>query len=425
MKSRILLSIAVATSALVSFSSCQKETEDIFKEPVSARVSASVAEIKKVLTEAENGWSFYYFPSNGVPSMMTLTFTDTKVSVSSEADPSKVVSSYYSVRASEDVSLLFDTYNSILHADATPSITQYQANKGDFDFKVVKCTPEEIELHGTRFGSICRMYPLEGSSRDFLQKVKDNSERFVIGSVSAKIGGGDVVATFDLLNRVFSIGRLGAKSNEITSLPFIINDKNVQLYQPLPYNGKVLYDFSFDIENARMQSGDVVFDWVKPEGYMTYDSYVGKYTMTANDKSFPVELKVKKESKSYDLVGLNPNYNVEVVYDAGNGALGIVFQSLGVYDGASYVLCPWDSITTYYTWTPGVGIRSTTEDNTIPNFTLSFVDNGVWDGYKADSFLIRKLDSTGKPTNDSPASAMFFATGSYALVTPTMTKIAE
>jgi len=427
MKSRIFLTIALVVSVLVTFSSCQKDQDEIFDEKASVRVDKYLTEVKKTLESAENGWALYYFPDEGYSStVMTVSFVDGMAYVSSEAKPEAVDSSYYRVGSIDGASLVFDTYNSILHLDSTPSDTKYQANHGDFDFRIIECSPEQVVLEGKRYLRKCRMYPLKESAKTYLEKVKDNNDSFVIGTASTKIGNGDVVAYFSLESRTFSIGRLGASSNERESTQYIITENGIQLYEPLFYNGVTLYDMTFDADEDKVQAGDIIFDRVVPEGFLTYNQYLGKYTMTSDGTSFEVELKEKKKNSSYELVGLNPNYSVLVGYKAASGSIEFSYQIVCVYDGVSYAICPWDTNEGYYTWGAGIGIISEVDDPSSDEFTLKFVDNGVWESYRANSLLLRRINaSDGKPSNDDADPAVLFANGSSRLPSPTMKKISE
>lgn len=426
MKTRIFNNIALAVSLLVAFSSCQKDDYEVFDKSVSTRTSEYIAEIKDVLTGAENGWLFYYFPEKAASSMMTLAFSDTTVSVSSERNPSLTETSFYRTAFVDGVSILFDTYNSILHADATPSHSAYQGHGGDFDFRVISACPDSVILRGVRNGTVCRMYPLKETSQSYLEKVRSNIDEIFVVQATGRVGGGDVVVNLDPDKRIFSIGRLGAMSSEFTEAHYIIDDKGIQLNQPLEYNGEVFYDIRFDSEKNKLIAGNIVFDPVVPEGFLPYAGYLGKYTMTTENGSFPVELKQKEKGSSYYLGGLNPNYSVEVQYKKASGSLEIVYQELGVYENVKYLMCPFDSNSGYYTWSAGVGLAGLVEDTSVDDFSISFGDNGIWSGYSVTSFLIRRVDpETDKPTNDKVDPAMYFASGSDRLLNPSMKKIVE
>ena len=60
-KNNIILFLLMALPTLL-MTSCLKDQEDLFDDSASARTTKYLANIKQVLTSAENGWLFNYYP---------------------------------------------------------------------------------------------------------------------------------------------------------------------------------------------------------------------------------------------------------------------------------------------------------------------------------------------------------------------------
>lgn len=48
--------------AILSFTSCSNDIDEVFDKPSAERVNDAIAEYKTVLTSAENGWLMKYYP---------------------------------------------------------------------------------------------------------------------------------------------------------------------------------------------------------------------------------------------------------------------------------------------------------------------------------------------------------------------------
>ena len=429
MKHRTLLSIAFAVSALIVVSSCQKEESDIFEKPSSDRVSDYLASFRDILTTPEKGWVMYYYPgSDYAASIMTLDFTETEVTVASELDPEVKATSYYKLDANDGAAICFDTYNPILHLDATPSLFYYEARKGDFDFRIISYSEKEIVLQGRRTDHFCRLVPLEKSSTDFLKAVRKNSDDFGIYYFVGKVGNGDVEGEFDLESRTFYLGRVGGPAEERVSTKFLFTEDRIILYQPVRYNGVSFSEFTYGdgTSSTEVSSSGVTFHKVIPDGFMTYDSYLGKYNMVLNGRTCPVELKPNKINKSYFLTGLSSNFDIEVNYSSSNnGIIYIVFQKIASENGLDIVLCPFDYEEGYLTWSIGVGVIGEVDNPSLPDFTVKFFDNGLWSGNEATGFILWTLNSSGKSAGSPTDKKWRFVDGNYYFTNPVMKKIAE
>lgn len=150
MNKSVYILIALFTLCI---SSCSDEN-DIFDSSSARRMNAMLQECNEILTGAENGWIFEYYPEDSKYGGFQLYMTFSKegeVKVTAESpileSPGEQVTSMYQVKADMGPVLSFDTYNRILHqfSDPDPDGLGYE---GDYEFVILTINKEGIELRG-------------------------------------------------------------------------------------------------------------------------------------------------------------------------------------------------------------------------------------------------------------------------------------
>ena len=142
--------------------------------------------------------------------------------------------------------------------------------------------------------------------------------------------------------------------------------------------------------SVRDENGDVVYENGKPKVRLETEEEVDKRINRTLDER-KVVLEEKDYNHSFTMKGL-PEFDVEVTYNRGEGRIEIMYQYLGTYQGYEVWLCPWDAASGYLTWSPEVGLVGV-EERANP-LTISFVENGAWLDYNADSFLFYAFSGT-------------------------------
>ena len=162
MNKSVYILIALFTLCI---SSCSDEN-DIFDSSSARRMNAMLQECNEILTGAENGWIFEYYPEDSKYGGFQLYMTFSKegeVKVTAESpileSPGEQVTSMYQVKADMGPVLSFDTYNRILHqfSDPDPDGLGYE---GDYEFVILTINKEGIELRGKKTGVKMQMIPL-------------------------------------------------------------------------------------------------------------------------------------------------------------------------------------------------------------------------------------------------------------------------
>lgn len=286
------LLILLALPAML-MQSCLKDQEDDFADNASKRLTDLINKTSETLTSSENGWALDYYFGNPVStggSSMALVFDKDQVSAYGELDTTTVYKSHWSMKGNNGAVLSFDSYNSLLHAYATPTASRYQGSQGDFEFAIDSVAPDEIHMHGIRNRQPLVLHRLE---KDFKQYVVDEVAQVngnYLEKTTANISGIDVTMAYDWETRVAEISYSTAGDTTTVSMPFTYTDKGIRFFKPVSIGGKTLSDFEFVDDEDVMEnvhyntldagSTDVVFTAKYPNGYRHKDAWGGDYTFT-------------------------------------------------------------------------------------------------------------------------------------------------
>ena len=172
-----VLSFILLLSTLL-FQSCTSDQDDIFSNSSSLRMQEVLDKAKAALTGNDNGWALDYYPDRNLTYggiAYAIQFNGTVATVfSQEADKSE--KSLYKLTNDDGPVLSFDTYNSLMHAYATPSPSEYEAKDGDFEFIIMDIQNDLITLKGKRSGNLMYMHRLSQSAREYIAAVKKTEE---------------------------------------------------------------------------------------------------------------------------------------------------------------------------------------------------------------------------------------------------------
>jgi hypothetical protein len=156
MKTKYLLLIGLFAATMVA---CSRDEESLFEESAAIRAQKAIENAQNVFTSQEAGWEMAYFPNleNTAKGFnMVLKFKkDGSVSVTaknSTTTMNKIVTdsaSTWQVKSDYGPILTFDTYNEVLHAWADPG-GDGAGLLGDYEFLILKATPELVLLKGKK-----------------------------------------------------------------------------------------------------------------------------------------------------------------------------------------------------------------------------------------------------------------------------------
>lgn len=167
MKAKYLVMIALLAA---TFAACSRDEESLFDKSAAERAREAVENAFDVLTTAENGWEMAYFPNleadakgynmvlkfnkNGNVSVTAKNMATTANKIMTDTASTWVVKSDYGPLLS------FDTYNDVFHAFSDPG-NDGAGMLGDYEFLILKATPELVLLKGKKHSAYTVMRPMK------------------------------------------------------------------------------------------------------------------------------------------------------------------------------------------------------------------------------------------------------------------------
>ena len=169
MKAKYLVIIGLLA---VTFAACSRDEESLFEKPAAIRAQEAIDNAFDVLTTAENGWEMAYFPNLEASAKgynMVLKFNKNgNVSVTaknSATTANKILTdtaSTWAVKSDYGPILTFDTYNDVFHAFSDPK-EDGAGHLGDYEFLILKATPELVILKGKKHSAYTIMRPMKNT----------------------------------------------------------------------------------------------------------------------------------------------------------------------------------------------------------------------------------------------------------------------
>lgn len=167
MKAKYLLLIGLFAATMVA---CSRDEESLFDKPAAVRAQEAIDNAFDVLTTAENGWEMAYFPNLEADAKgynMVLKFNKNgNVSVTAKnmaTTANKIMTdtaSTWAVKSDYGPILTFDTYNDVFHAFSDPG-NDGAGMLGDYEFLILKATPELVILKGKKHSAYSVMRPMK------------------------------------------------------------------------------------------------------------------------------------------------------------------------------------------------------------------------------------------------------------------------
>ena len=424
MKNRILLAILFA--AVLFTPSCLKDQKDLFDEPSSARMQSYLENVRDVLTYVtDEGWVMDYYPGSSFAGIsIVLKFTEQEVTALSEKDPYTEETSTFRLTTDDGPVLSFDTYNSIIHEYATPSSTLYQAKGGDFEFDILKVSEEEIVLRGKRSRNYCFLHPLFDDAEDYLLAVKEMENSISVAAVSTTIDGVEYEGFLDSATRTFSYGEKGTPDDNLTNKRYVVTPTGLRFAGEFSIGEESFTEWVYDEDAEEFidEMSGTVFEKLIPPGWVSYDDYLGNWTLNYDGGSFNVSITVNEQGNSYWLDSISKGgFKILLSYNGGRGRLSWVRQRVGASGTKEIACCPWDAASGHYTWAEGVGMYGYVEDTEAEHLEVKWADNGVWrqtSDYQVDSWLCMILDPNNSENNTGATGSYLFANNSYQLAGP-------
>lgn len=259
--------------SFIAFNACTSDVDNYFPESAPERATKTVAEVKKILQEAPNGWRMEYYGSLTYGGYNVLCqFKGDSVQIASEKagknheaglDASgnlitETSLAHYTVNQSMGVVISFDTFNKLFHYFADPKNEDYgEAGTGfggDFEFRVLKYSPDSIQLQGLKHGDRIMLYPMKADMdwASYLKEV-ENVKNYMASSSYTLLAGNDTLAEVTQYGDYHSlIFQYPDSTGEMKgyAFPYIITPEGYKFYSELEIGGKKFTNFSKDFNDA-------------------------------------------------------------------------------------------------------------------------------------------------------------------------------
>lgn len=244
MKTNRFFILLLALSTLL-FQSCLKDQEDIFDKSSSLRMQEVLDKTKAALTGNENGWALDYYPDRNLSYggiAYAIKFNDTKAEVFSQEQTSESgETSLYKLTNDDGPVLSFDSYNSLMHAYATPSSSEYEAKDGDFEFIIMDVQSDIITLKGKRSGNMMYMRRLSQPAEDYVNAIKVTEENMYASKYAFVINGDSIIAKRH--NHVFTL--TDPATGESKDIPFIATPTGFSFRESASIMNKEVTGFNY------------------------------------------------------------------------------------------------------------------------------------------------------------------------------------
>lgn len=446
MKTVKTLLYALLAMTVVSLQSCYKDDEKLFSESSSARMDAALDEARDMLTSSENGWVFEMYPSETRDYggfVYTIIFDKEYVTVRSERFPGKVEKSLWKMTNDSGPVLTFDSYNSLIHEFSTPSASAYQAKKGEFEFMVMDVQKDVIKLKGKKTGNIMYMYRLNETAEQYLDKVADINDKFILSGIKGTVDGKEVEGVMDLDYRQIDFTVDGAL--DVVTVPYSVTSTGIRLYDDFTVGNETLREFNAvfsaegKTEKIENKAKSISLAAQFPDGWMPYGMFNGDFDLgclaSSSESSYqekPVTLTPTEDGTGYWLSGINDKYDLKLTYSKALGTISLCTQYLYEKDHKTLTRVEIGGTKYYIGIIPfalpkgassgSVGYSSeygltTSFDSSASDTRFNLVDNGKWAGKKTTCFRLycfsgTTMGSTTRVTSvNVPADYYIFNTG--------------
>ena len=169
MKAKYLLLIGLFAATMVA---CSRDEESLFDKPAAIRAQEAIENAFDVLTSQEAGWEMAYFPNLEADAKgynMVLKFKkngNVSVTAKNAATTNNRImtdtASTWAVKSDYGPILTFDTYNDVFHAFSDPK-DNGAGFLGDYEFLILKATPELVILKGKKHSAYTVMRPMKNT----------------------------------------------------------------------------------------------------------------------------------------------------------------------------------------------------------------------------------------------------------------------
>lgn len=411
---KILLFVLMAMPMLM-LQSCLHDEEQIFEKNSANRMTEYLENARKVILSGNATWMMEMYPSSSQSwggYSFTFKFDGDKVSARSDIfNASKEVTSLWSLTNDDGPVLTFDTYNEIIHFLSTPtgsssSAGGYQAFQGEFGWIIMDVQQDVIKLRGKKTGNTIYMYRMTEDPETYIKNCQKIDESMIFTGLKFGEGENAINGIIDTDNRQVSF----TSPKDTVDVAYCVTSTGIKLYEDIELMGKTYRDFTMtynaDGSPASMNSNGDAFAATFPEGWLSYGSYLGDYTLyyyygknSAGEyvyETVDVTLEPDATGTKFLVKGLNPLWYVEMNYKKATGTAELCAQAVkDVTTGEPFVasngyyigMISWDADKGYINYGNTIGLKAKWNGEEGP-IRINFSDNGAWGTYKVSSYYL-------------------------------------
>lgn len=334
--------------AVLSFTSCSNDIDEVFDKPSAERVNDAIAEYKTVLTSAENGWLMKYYPKAntkyGGYNLLLKFGTDGNVTAMSDAlGADTKATSHYKLEQSASIVLSFDEYNKVIHFFSDPANPDGigdngKGMEGDLEFRVLTATADSVVMLGKKRGTKIVMTPMakDADWTETISHIDDLEQEMQFPRYTCEVNDVKYVATSSYRTITFTSSNAEDGS---TTIPYIVTDKGIEFYKPITLNGVTIKGFNYvggDNYEFDATSGSAKMYGIIPPltsqlqngNWFFSVKNMGTYGQAYWNKCYEIcqGEEVGGEEMSYAFFGTSS-------FSSSNGKYGFVFVSANKYAG--------------------------------------------------------------------------------------------
>ena len=334
--------------AILSFTSCSNDIDEVFDKPSAERVNDAIAEYKTVLTSAENGWLMKYYPKAntkyGGYNLLLKFGTDGNVTAMSDAlGADTKATSHYKLEQSASIVLSFDEYNKVIHFFSDPANPagigdNGKGMEGDLEFRVLTATADSVVMLGKKRGTKIVMTPMakDADWAETISHIDDLEQEMQFPKYTCEVNDVKYVATSSYRTITFTSSNAEEGS---TTEPYIVTDKGIEFYEPITLNGVTIKGFNYkggDNYEFDATSGSAKMYGIIPPltsqlqngNWFFSVKNMGTYGQAYWNKCYEIcqGEEVGGEEMSYAFFGTSS-------FSSSNGKYGFVFVSANKYAG--------------------------------------------------------------------------------------------
>ncbi len=258
MKKIFNIILVLASVALIP--ACHYEIDDVFDQPSAIRIQEEIARVDGILKGAQNGWLMEYYGATrygGYNLLCKFNDDDTVLAQSEWYEDS--ATSHFKFEQSQGVVLSFDEYNKVIHFYSDPANPAGIGDNGDgmygdFEFRVISASEEEVILKGKKHGATIIMKPMPTDLiwEEYLEDVLAVEDAMAAAAYVITAGDNSVIANASYRQLTFTDAETGLSIN----VPYMVTDKGFRLYRELTLNGKTAKEFVYSAEDEKCYAED-------------------------------------------------------------------------------------------------------------------------------------------------------------------------